>query len=289
MNFNVLSPETTTELFETITEYQNSNFRFCAGGSDLLLELKLHSESDLTLINLARLNDDQFSTIQRCDDGIRIGAMVTAKGILSDIGFKSNYPVLYQSANQLASRQIRQVATVGGNICTASPAGDIACALVALEAQCEIISIRGSIRTVPLDQFLLGVRKIDLNSDEVLQSVIIPERINKHKVYSDFIKIGTRLSMEIALVSLGYYIEVDEQNRVCHAGIAIGSVAPTIKFSQSACDFLIGKKLNDIDSSIASQFSEKVMEYASPISDIRASDWYRKEVLKNISKNLFNN
>lgn len=286
MNIEVISPETTSELLNVITE--NNNYRFSAGGSDLMLELKQQSKSYLTVINLARLSDDQFSTIQKSGDGLRIGALVTAKQLLTDINVAPLFPVLYRSAFQLASRQIRQVATIGGNICTASPAGDMACALVALKAQCEILSAKGFIRTVPISEFLLGVRKIDLKKNEILRSILIPMRNENFKKYSDFVKVGTRRSMEIAVVSLGYYIEVDN-NSISFAGIAIGSVAPTIKFAQSACDFLIGKKLSEIDSSEVNQFVEKVLEYASPITDIRASAWYRKEVLRNISKTIINN
>jgi CO/xanthine dehydrogenase FAD-binding subunit len=131
------------------------------------------------------------------------------------------------------------------------------------------------------------VRKTDLKKDEVLRSVIIPSNAESKKIYSDFIKIGTRRSMEIAVVSLAYHIQADEDDRITHAGIAIGSVAPTIKFVESACEYLIGKTLSSIGLSESEEFAAKVIEYASPISDIRASAWYRKEVLYNICLSLF--
>ncbi len=287
MNFNVISPETTDELLEVISENQGNKFRFGAGCSDLLLELKKQPDEDMTVVNLARLNDDRFTSIEKTDDGIRIGALVTANGITFDKELQRQFPVLYESANKLGSRQIRQVATIGGNLCTASPAADIACALVALEARCEILSAGGTARVIPINDFFIDVRKTDLRKDEILRSVFIALNSENEKIYSGFIKIGTRRSMEIAVVSLAFHIQADEDDKITHAGIAVGSVAPTIKFANSACEYLIGKNYSAIGSSASEEFAAKVLEYASPISDIRASAWYREEVLYNISKSIF--
>ena len=289
MNFNLISPETTNELLEVIAENRGNKFRFGAGCTDLLLELKKQPDEGLIVVNLARLNDNRFTSIEKTDDGIRIGALVTANGITSDKELQRRFPVLYESANKLASRQIRQVATIGGNLCTASPAGDIACALVALEARCEILSAGGNTRIIPINDFLIGVRKTDLKKDEILRSVIITPNSENKRIYSNFIKIGTRRSMEIAVVSLAYHIQADEDDKITHAGIAIGSVAPTIKFVKSAGEYLIGRDFSAISSSGAEEFAAKVVEYASPISDIRASAWYREEALYNVSKSIFEN
>ena len=289
MNFNVISPKTTEELLEVIADNQDNMFRFGAGCTDLLLELKKQPDENLTVINLAHLNDNRFTSISQCDDGIRIGALVTANGILYNKELRRQYPVLFEAANRLASAQIRQVATIGGNICTASPAGDFACALSALKAQCEIINTDGTERIIPINDFFIGVRKSDLNKDEILRGIIIPANNETAKLYSNFIKVGTRRSMEIAVVSLAYHIQADANDEITEAGVAIGSVAPTVKFVKSACEFLIGRNFSSIRSSEAEKFAARVLEYASPISDIRASAWYRKEVLFNISKSIFEN
>ncbi len=170
---NVISPETTEDLLAAIDENMEKDFRFGAGYTDLLVELRKQPDNELIVINLAYLEDDKFTSISKSDSGIRIGALVTAMEIISNKELQEEFPVLCEAANKLASRQIRQVATVGGNLCTASPAGDIACALVALEAQCEIISSKGEIRTIPISQFFVDVRKTDLKKDEILQSIFI--------------------------------------------------------------------------------------------------------------------
>lgn len=288
MNFNVISPQTTEELLQVMIENQSKGFRFGAGYTDLIPELKQQPEQDMTVVNLANLNNKRFTSIEKGGDGIRIGALVTASRITIDRELQRRFPVLCHAANKLASRQIRQVATVGGNLCTASPAGDIACALMALDAQCEILSAKGTARVIPIHDFFVDVRKTALRKDEILRSVFVPLNKEGEKNYSDFLKIGTRRSMECSVVSLAYHIQVDD-DKITHAGVAIGSVAPTIKFAKSACDYLIGKNFSSIGSAQSEEFAAKVLEYASPISDIRASAWYRKEVLHNISKSIFNN
>ena len=289
MRFNVISPNTTEDLLKSISEYQDKNFRFGAGYTDLLLEIKKQPDESLTVINLVGLNDDDFTSIKRIDGGFRVGALATVGKVAFNRELQQSFPVLTKAASKLASPQIRQVATVGGNICTASPAGDVACALVALEAQCEIMNAAGNLRIVPITDFFLDVRKIDLKKDEILRSVVVPTTDKAVKTYSDFIKIGTRRSMECSVVSLAYHIQVDEKDQVTKAGIAIGSMAPTIKLVTSACEYLHGKNISSFGSSESENFASKVLEYASPISDIRASAWYRKEVLFNISRGIFEN
>lgn len=286
VDFNVISPESVDELILEIENNQSNNFRFGAGYTDLLLELRKQSGPKINVINLSKLNDAKFSAIEKTDDKIRIGSLITAGELVKNKEIQELFPVLHQAANSLASKQIRQVATVGGNICTASPAGDIATALVALEAICEILSTKNEIREVPIKEFMLGVRKTALKKNEILRSVVIPIIYADTKIISDFIKIGTRKSMECAIVSLAYHFLLDDDGIIKHSGIAIGSSAPTIKFTQGACDFLIGKKIVDFTDDDKKVFADKVLEYATPISDIRGSEWYRKKVLHNISKSI---
>ncbi len=95
--------------------------------------------------------------------------------------------------------------------------------------------------------------------------------------------------MECSVVSLVYHVQLDKSGKVIKAGVAIGASSPTIRFAESACDFLIGKKFNTISEKEKEEFAKKVLSYANPISDIRATAWYRKEVLFNISKSIFEN
>ncbi len=93
--------------------------------------------------------------------------------------------------------------------------------------------------------------------------------------------------MEISIVSLSYHIQMNNDGTITNAGVSCGAVAPIIPFAQSACKFLLGKGLSEISESDKKEFAIKVQECTSPISDIRASEWYRKEVLFNLCKTIF--
>ncbi len=286
MNFTVQTPNTADELISLIAQNQDTKYRFGAGYTDLLLELKKQPDPDLTVVNLARLQDDVFTSISEDGKGMRIGALITAAEIASDKQIGGKYPVLSSAAYQLASPQIRRVATIGGNVCTASPAGDMACALVALKAECEILSGGGSVRTLPIDRFFTGVRTTALKKNEILRSFLLPAQDSPQTLFSKYIKVGARKSMECSVVSLACHLLLDASLKITQAGVAIGSAAPTIKFAEAACDFLAGKKAPDIDSGTAEEFARKVLDYACPISDVRGSAWYRKATLFNICRGV---
>jgi carbon-monoxide dehydrogenase medium subunit len=286
MNFNVISPKNESELFDAMRNNLDG-FRFGAGYTDLILEIKKQDPKSLLVINLAQLNDDKFNSMNHDSDFLNIGSLISVASIENDAFIKQNFPVLHQASKSLASSQIRQVATVGGNLCTASPSGDVACALVALNASCEVINIEGSIRVIPIREFFISPRKTVLRKDEILRRIIVPIINNPTNIHSGFIKVGTRRSMECSVVSIAYHICYNSDGIITNAGIAIGAVAPTIRFTEKACSFLISKNIHSINKDLKETFSELILEYASPISDIRASAWYRTEVLRNISKGLF--
>ena len=286
MDFYTVSPQTATELLEAIKQNQKNHFRFGAGYTDLILELQMQKQDDLTVINLAKLKDKDFTSINDSKEGSRIGALATMTDVLSNESLQ-RFPALIEAIESLASVQVRSVATVGGNICTASPAGDVSCALVALDAACEILDTGGKIRTVPIAEFFTGVKTSVLKKNEILRSVLVPHRKTTDRIVSGFIKIGNRNSMEIALVSFAYYILADSNGDVTSSGAAIGSVAETIKSTESACEFLMGKNIEHLTKTDKGKFADLVLEYACPISDIRASAWYRRQVLWNISRSIF--
>ena len=285
MDFKVITPKNKSSLLKAMKETRN--FRFGAGYTDLLMEFRKQGPENLTVINLARMNDAVFHDIRKNANAIRVGALATAAQLEEDRLIRQYFPALRESASTLASEQIRQVATLGGNLCTASPSGDMACALVALQAVCEILAADGNLRQVPISYFFTGPRKTVLKKKEILRSILIPLIGKKTVLKSGFIKIGTRRSMECSVVSLAYHFHTRPDGTIEHAGIAIGAAAPTIRFTRSACDMLTGKKMGSMTQEEIHDLAGKVLSYAEPISDIRASAWYRKTVLSNITKSLF--
>lgn len=286
MNFSIVSPRTTDDLLKAIKQNQGGQFRFGAGFTDLIPEIKRKNLKDFIVINLAQLEEVTFTSINDSDLGIRIGSLVTMVEMLSDKRLRV-FKVLIQAIESLASAQIRSVATVGGNLCTASPAGDVSCALVALGSICEILTVNGEIKRVSLADFFTGVKTTILRKNEILRSVLIPPQHSSEKIVSGFIKVGNRNSMEIALASFAYHITLDKNERITSAGAAVGSVAEKIKYTETACELLLGKKMSQLTERMKEDFADNVLSYANPISDLRASAWYRRKVLWNISKSIF--
>ena len=285
LDFDIISPKTSHELFEVISNSQDKNYRFGAGYTDLINDLNNNLQQNLTVINLAKLNDNNFKAININENGVQIGALVTAAQLLENNIIQNNYPVLWEAINSVASKEIRATATIGGNICQASPSGDMSCALVALKAVCEIVDSKENIRKENICDFFRGVKKTSLKKNEILRSIFVPINISKN-IKSGYIKVGTRNSMEIAIASIAYHFQKDEQNNVIDAGYAIGAVAPTIVFTKDACDFIIRKNINSLNETDVKQFANLIKKYARPISDIRASAWYREEVLINLSETI---
>lgn len=286
MDFEVINTKTSDELLKAITANQGNNFRIGAGFTDLINQLKNQNTEDLTIINISQIKDSSFKEIKVEKDCVRIGTLATASDIVANSMIKENFPVLHQAASQLACTQIRNVATLGGNICNVSPSGDMTASLIALKATCHIMNADGQERDQLLSDFIIGLKKTTLTKSEIIKSISIPKNSNS-TIKSSYEKVGSRKSMEIAIVSLGYHLQMENDGTISHAGIACGAVAPTIPFATSACTYLIGKKIQELTDSEKEAFANKVMEYASPISDVRASDWYRKEVLFNISQTIF--
>jgi CO/xanthine dehydrogenase FAD-binding subunit len=286
MDFEVINTTTSDELLKAIADNQNNNFRIGAGFTDLINQLKKQNTEDLTIINMAQLEDLSYKEIVEEEDELRIGTLATASDIVNNKFIKKEYPVLHQAASKLACTQIRNVATLGGNICNVSPSGDMTAALIALQATCHIVDCNGGERAELLSDFIIGLKKTSLTKQEIIKNITIPKNSGT-SIKSGYEKVGSRKSMEIAIVSLGYHLQLDGSGVITSAGVSCGAVAPTIPFAASACDFITGKNINDLSDGDKEEFANKVMEYASPISDVRASEWYRKEVLFNISQTIF--
>jgi len=285
MDFDVISPQTKDELIEAINNHQGKDFKIGAGYTDLINQLKNKNTEGLTIINISQVKEPEFNFIAEAEGYIEIGTLVTASDLINNELIQREFPVLFEAAQSVASIQIRNLATVGGNICNASPSGDMVAALVALESVCCIVNTNGEERKELLSHFIQGVRKTSLAKNEFLSAIHIPNNISTN-IKSGFEKVGTRKSMEISIVSLAYHIQMDDKGEILHAGISCGAVAPTIPFAEKAGDFLVGKFIDGIYQKEKIEFAELILTYASPITDVRATEWYRKEVLSNLAVSI---
>lgn len=266
----VLLPTTTEELLRNLADIPEA--KIMAGGTDLLVRLRASGDTS-DIICLEKLTKFQGITVQ--DNTVRIGAGTTLTAIHDNEDIQRVLPLLHQASTVFASPLIRNMATIGGNICTASPAGDTLPALYLMDASVELISATGT-RSMAIDAFIAGPGKTALKPGETVATIVIPipEEFNVHH----FEKVGQREALAIAVVSMAGMIAT-ENGVVTKARFAWGSVGPTIVMSDEVDNVLIGKKLTLTTLREASAIAQNAV---SPISDVRASADYRRQVAGNL-------
>ena len=184
------------------------------------------------------------------------------------------YPGMYEAASEVGSWQIRNQATPGGNLCTASPACEIGPILYALDAQVEIAGPKGR-RRLPIQQFITGVRRTVLEPNELLLTIQVPHP--GERAASHYIKLKERQKMDIAFVGVAAAVELEPGDGVVReARIALGAVAPTPVRAPRAEATLRGKRLTD---ELLAEAGQEAARTASPIEDVRASVEYRTEMV----------
>ncbi|MCE5219890.1 MAG: FAD binding domain-containing protein [Clostridium sp.] len=242
-----------------------------AGGTDLMVRNK-NAASLLPKFNNDLLyigNLKELKEIKESADNLEIGAASTLSALLRA---KEIPEVLKEAIRQIASPAIRNIGTIGGNICNASPAGDTLPILYALDARLKLTSEK-SFREVYIKEFILGPRKTLIEKYEILESIIIP-KVQFNKVYYE--KIRARKASAISKLSFVGLAEVKDET-IKDIRIAIGSVAPKIVRIKDAENILIGSNLNDVENQI-----EEVKKIYSneivPIDDQRSTAVYRKTV-----------
>lgn len=247
-----------------------------SGGTDLVLELKRGQHNDRTrIVDISRISGlDKIYTDNI--GALHIGALVTHNQVTSSEMIRSNVRCLAEASFQVGSPQIRNRGTVAGNLITASPANDTIPALIVLGAELVIVSPNGE-RRVKLEDFYLGVRKTILRKNEILKEIVLnPETGIYHSTFYKFaLRNAQAISVANAAVALKTY-----KGKVVGARIAVGAVAPTVVRLQSIESQVSGLSLEQLENF---QLPETIHEI-SPISDIRGSATFRREMIRVIVK-----
>lgn len=242
-----------------------------AGGTDLLVEIKEHLRWPKHVVNVKRIPG--LAALEYDDrNGLRFGALVTAREIETSPVVLEKYPELAQAARELGSIQVRYRATVVGNICRASPSADTLPPLVADGATVRIHGPSGG-RTIALEDFFTGPGKTVLAPGELVTEVVVPApapRTGKH-----YIKHGRRKAMELATVGVAVALTL-ERERCREIRIALGAVAPTPIRARAAEDALRGRPLDGAAIGAAARIA---VGECRPISNVRASAEYRREMV----------
>lgn len=259
------------EAVELLAKY-GAQARVVAGATDLLIELERGVRPHLeALIDVSRVAE--LAGITETDDSLIVGAMVTHNDIVASDMIRRFALPLAQASWEVGAPQIRNRATVAGNIITASPANDTISPLMALGASVDLRSARGT-RSVRLAEFYTGLRKTVMESDELLVSIRIPKMTaNQHGI---FLKLGLRRAQAISVVNCTVLLTLDAGSVVTNAVVTLGSVAPVIIRVPDAELQLIGHPLTP---EVMSRAARAAAAAPSPIDDVRSTAAYRREMI----------
>ncbi|RLG88337.1 MAG: xanthine dehydrogenase family protein subunit M [Thermoprotei archaeon] len=265
--FNYYKPKSLNEALKLLNDLENS--KVLAGGTDLVLDMKIGRYKPENVIDISHLNELKYIK----DDGksIRIGAGTTLQTILESNIVRKKIPVLAEALEIMGSWQLRNVATIGGNLCNASPAADTAPPLMVLEAQLKLESIEGA-RYVPITKFFHGPRITELKRNELLTEIIIPYPPSNAGM--KFLKLGRRAAHTLSIVAVATLITIKD-DKFDIVRIALNSVAPTPLRAYKTEESLKDKPIN---LNVIEENVKRVAEEIKPISDVRASAEYRKEM-----------
>jgi CO/xanthine dehydrogenase FAD-binding subunit len=242
-----------------------------AGGTDVMVDLNFDRRRPGALLDLGRVAE--LRAWDTGDGRIRLGAGVPYARVIDDLG--AQLPGLAMASRTVGSPQIRIRGTVGGNLGSASPAGDAHPPLLAAGAVVEVESAARGTRLIPADAFYTGVKRNALEPDELIAAVLVPRAAGPQQ----FCKVGTRNAMVIAVSAFACALHPDRRA----VGTGIGSAAPTPRRAVEAETFLAGEleaaglweSRAELPETLATAFGERVAAAASPIDDVRGSAAYR--------------
>lgn len=271
--FDYIEPTSLTELVDLLGKHRD-RAKLLAGGTDLIIQLQFREWAPDYVIAMNRILD--LAGIQ-ANGKTRIGAMATLREVETHAGLVDKFPCLAYSAGQVGSVQVRNLATLVGNLTNAAPSADTVPALYVLGTQARIVGPNGE-RTIPVEKVMTGPGKTSLASDEVLTDLVIPD---PPKGFAGvYLKHCIRMAMDLAVVGVAASV-VRSGDKCEDVQIALGAVAPTVIHAQSAEKLLRGKTVTPelIEKAAAAAASD-----AKPISDIRASAEYRRDMVAALTR-----
>lgn len=268
--FEYFKPDSIKEAISILSRY-GGKAQILNGGTDLIVGIRdkiIQPKYVVDIKAIPQLNKITYSE----QDGLHIGATVTLNEISDSKVIQRNYPILAEVCKTVGSYQVRNRATLVGNICNASPAADTAPLLLVLEAKVNIIGPTGE-KIVPINEFFTGVKKNILKRGEIVTSVTVPPV--KDEWTGVYLKQGRRKDVDLATVSVAVVCIRNEIR------IALGAVAPIPIRAFKTEELLSGKT---IDESILEKAGRSSLTEVSPISDVRSTQEYREEIIKVLVK-----
>lgn len=277
MRFEYLEPATIEEAVSLLTKY-NGRAKVIAGGTDLLVQMRqkvIRPDYVVDIINIPGLDYINYDEEQ----GLRIGALTTIRSLEKSAELCQRYTVISQASSQLGSVAIRNMGTLGGNLCNAAPSAETAPALIGLSAKARIVGPDGE-RVVPLEDFFTGPGTTVLRTAELLVEIQVP--VLPPRTKGVYLKHAIRGAIDLAIVGVAIITTLEPETKVCeHIKVVLGAVAPTAMRAKKTEELIRGKRIDD---TLINESAESASTEARPISDVRASAWYRTEMVKVLTR-----
>ena len=272
--FEITLPASVDECVKVLAQ-RGADAKVVAGGTDLLPQLKNGLARPALVVDLSGV--PALRALEAGAGGLRVGAAVTARTLERDVRVRSGYTALSESGALVGSVQVRNLATLGGNLCNAAPSADMAPPLLALEAEAVIAGPKGR-RRVPIASFFTGVHRTVLGPDELLVELIVPAPGPRSG--GSYIRHTPRRELDIAVVGVASQITLSDG--VCaKARIALAAVAPTPVRATAAEQSLEGQPLT---AARIEQAAELALSAAQPISDQRGSAEFRRHLVRVLTR-----
>jgi CO/xanthine dehydrogenase FAD-binding subunit len=268
-NVQYFSPATLEEALQLLDEY-GPGLSVLAGGTDLVRDMNLEFKIPDGIMWIGKLNLEYI-----IDDGdvIRIGAATRMQTAGSSPVLREKASAVAEAAGKLASPPVRSLATLGGNLCTASPAADCGCALLGLGAEVQLTSVKGQ-RVVPLVDFYRGPNETVIRPDELLTEIWVKPHAEGEG--SAYMKIGRRQAMTLAVINATARVKLGGGGKCEAVYIAVGAAAPTLLRIRAAEEMLTGQALTVEALREAGVVAAKEIR---PIDDVHGTIWYRRKVV----------
>ena len=272
--FDYIRPSSVTEAVASKLRHGDEAV-YWAGGTDMVLQWKSGERAPKHCIDLTFL--DEMRGIDVGSDDIRIGALASLEDLERSAGAHGLLGTLSDITKLMCTPQTRTIATVGGNLCNASPAADLSPAFVAMDAR-AVVAGADDQRHVPMIDFFEGVKRTALRNGEVLREIRIPLPDDR-RVVASYRRVD-RTVVDIALVNASSCLTVSGTGTVETCVIALGAVSPVIVRSPAAESVMAGRLVDDLDDATLAEAGAHASRDARPISDVRASAAYRRDMVK---------
>ena len=266
-----VTPKTIEEARSLVLKYKGEA-KIIAGGTDLVVQMKHKEVLPKHIINIRGISGQDY-IVHDEKEGLRIGALATMRSIEVSPVVREKFNILARAASMLGTWQVRNRATIAGNLCNAAPSAETAPPLIVLGAKAKIMGADGE-RTVPIENFFIGPGQTILKPGEILTEIQVPNLLPRSG--GIYIKHTLRKALDLAIVGVAALVTMDG-DILSDVKIALGAVAPTPVRATRAEDVLRGNKIND---DLLQKAAQTAFNQCSPIDDVRSSAEYRCKMIQ---------